>query len=306
MNPPLPAIADPNVGPQQEMEPERPAYFVAGAGAPVVMLHASLSSKSQWTTLVERMARRFRVIALDLCGYGDNPATISGTSFTLDDEVRLISAYLDNLVEPQARVHVVGHSYGALVALRFAQSRSERVASLSLYEPVALRMLDVDDPALVGIRRAAERMARLIMAERRHDAAQAFVDFWSGEGSFASFPLPTQGSIVRRIDKVVLDYQAAWRWPLAPTDLRAIVAPTLLLVGQRSPEVVQRIVTSLTRVLSDCRVGWFDCGHMGPISDAHRINPWIEAFVDNCAARDTTRESPHAMVTPASWPSFAS
>jgi pimeloyl-ACP methyl ester carboxylesterase len=304
MNPSLPSNANPDVHPQQELEPERAAYFVVGDGEPVVMLHASLSSKSQWTALAERMARRFRVIALDLCGYGDNPATISGTSFTLDDEVRLITAYLDNLIEPHARLHIVGHSYGALVALRYAQSRSERVASLSLYEPVALRMLDVDDPTLVGIRRAAERMARLIMAGRRHDAAQAFVDFWSGEGSFAS--LPNQAGFVRRIDKVVLDFQAAWRWPLAPTDLRAIVAPTLLLVGQRSPEVTQRIVTSLTRVLPDCRVGWFECGHMGPISDAHRVNPWIEAFVDNCAARDTTRESLSVMVAPASWPSFAS
>src|SRR4029450_8503019 len=64
----------------------RPGYFVAGAGAPVVMLHSSLGSKSQWTVLADRLSRRFRVIALDLCVYCDNKAITAGASFTLDDE----------------------------------------------------------------------------------------------------------------------------------------------------------------------------------------------------------------------------
>lgn len=286
-------------------DPERPGYFIAGTGAPIVMLHASLGSKSQWNALAERMARRFRVIALDLCGYGDNARVAGGTWFTVDDEVRLVRSYLDDLVEPNTRIHVVGHSYGGLVALRMAQCMSERVASLSLYEPVAFRVLDAEDAALGEIKRSADRIARLIAEGRRHEAAQAFVDFWTGEGNFASIPLPAQGSIARRIDKVLLDFQATWRWPLGPADLRAIVAPTLLLAGHRSPEVVQRIVTSLTRMLPDRRVGWFDCGHMGPITDPHRINPWIEAFVDICAARQAVPAVTRALVTPAAWPAVA-
>ena len=70
---------------------DRPGYFIAGAGTPVVMLHSSLSSKSQWTALAERLAPRYRVIALDLCGYGDNAVPAAGASFTLDEEVRLVT-----------------------------------------------------------------------------------------------------------------------------------------------------------------------------------------------------------------------
>ena len=54
----------------------------------------------------------------------------------------------------------------------------------------------------------------------------------------------------------------------------------------RGPAVVQRIHTLLTRALPNCRVGSFDSGHMGPITHAHRVNPWIEAFLDTCADRD--------------------
>jgi pimeloyl-ACP methyl ester carboxylesterase len=268
--------------------PDRPGYFVSGTGTPVVMLHSSLASKSQWSSLAERLATRFRAIALDLCGYGDSAMPAAGASFTLDDEVRLVNARLDRLLAPDRRFHVVGHSYGGLVALRLAHYWGDRIESVSLYEPVAFRMLDDDEPALAEAGRCSERVFRLLEAGRRHDAAQAFVDFWSGPGSYASLPLPVQAGMVRRIEKVPLDFQAAWRWPLRPDDLRSVVAPTLLLAGNRSPAVVQRIVARMTRVLPNCRVGWFDCGHMGPATDAHRINPWIEAFVDVCTERRET------------------
>ena len=274
----------------------RPGYFVAGAGTPVVMLHSSLGSKSQWTALADRLAPRFRVIALDLCGYGDNALPVNATSFTLDDEVRLVSDRLDGLVEPHTRVHLIGHSYGGLVALRFAQCRSDRVASLSLYEPVVFRMLNDEDPTWVELRRLAERVARISAAGRRHDAAQLFVDFWGGEGSYASMPLPAQAAVARRIDKVPLDFQAACGWPLRTDDIRAIVAPTLLLAGSRSPTVTQRIHVLLTRLLRNRHAGWLECGHMGPITDVHRVNRWIEAFVETCAERNAACTAHRAAV----------
>src|SRR5947207_2311676 len=197
--------------PPKFMPGSQSGYFVVGTGDPVVMLHSSLGSKSQWTALAAQLSSRFRVIALDLCGYGDNPAPSTAATFTLDDEVRLITAHIERLVAPHVRVHVVGHSYGGLVALRFAQCHGDRVASLSLYEPVAFRLLDDHDTALLDVARLAEGVAGLLAAGHRHDAAEAFVDLWSGNGSYARLPVAAQTGIAHRIDKVPLDFQAAWR-----------------------------------------------------------------------------------------------
>ncbi len=277
----------PNAGPLPAAAlAEGAGYLIAGNGTPVVMLHSSLSSKSQWTALAERLAPRFRGIAIDLCGYGDNPAPVASASFTLDDEVRLVEHRLDHLLDAQTRIHLVGHSYGALVALRFAQCRSERVASLALYEPVVFSLLDNDDVQLADMRRMAQRLSHLVATGRRLDAAQAFVDFWSGDGTYASLPLPIQVSIARHVDKEPLDFQAALSWRLGSEDLRAIVAPTLLLVGNRGPAIVQRVHALLTRALPNRGVGSFNAGHMGPITDPQRINPAIEAFLDICTKRD--------------------
>jgi pimeloyl-ACP methyl ester carboxylesterase len=264
----------------------RAGPLIAGAGAPVVLLHSSLSSKAQWTALAERLAPRFRVIALDLHGYGDNAMPDAVDSFTLDDEVRLVADAVDRLVPPHVRVHIVGHSYGGLVALRFAQRSRGRVASLSLYEPVAFNMLCGDPAALADVRQVAESVMRFNAAGEHARAAQVFVDFWSGAGTYERLPNSAQAKLERQICKVPLDFQAALSWPPKPDAVRSIAVPTLLLSGNHSPAVAKHIVRELARSLPKRYVGRVDAGHMGPMTEPHLVNPWIEAFIDMCVERD--------------------
>jgi pimeloyl-ACP methyl ester carboxylesterase len=266
---------------------------VAGdAGEHVVMLHSSLSSKSQWTSLCERMSTRFRVIAVDLWGYGENAMPAFTQRFTLDDEVRLVAAHVDRLVAPHVRVHVVGHSYGGIVGLRFAQTLRGRVASLSLYEPVAFGMLPIEDAVLAEVARLAHGIKRMLTAGQREDAARAFIDFWNGQGAYDAMAPRARKHAALGMDKVVLDFRAAWTWRPNPHQLHRVFAPTLLLTGTRSPSAAQRIIQLLARALPDSRVATLDAGHMGPITDAHRVNPWIEAFVEMCADHHDAPRAP--------------
>lgn len=260
----------------------------------VVMLHSSLASRSQWTALAERLAPRYRVVALDLHGYGDNPMPVPGPGFTVDDEVRLVTQRIAQLPGPIDRIHLVGHSYGGLVALRFAQVAGPRILSMSLYEPVAFRMLDDDDESLREVKRMAERVSSLVVTGQLQDAAERFVDFWNGDGYFASLSLNARTSIARRIAKVPLDFQACHRYAPRDGDLRAIAMPSLLLVGTRSPRATQRIGALLGAALGNCRVESCEAGHMGPITDAERINPPIERFIDDCTnrAKQSKQERP--------------
>jgi pimeloyl-ACP methyl ester carboxylesterase len=168
------------------------------------------------------------------------------------------------------------------VALRLAQRQPSRVASLSLYEPVALRLLADDDPAHASLRAVAERVQRHIGAGRNQDAAQTFVDHWNGGGYFASLPTPTRHAIAKRVAKVMLDFQASLRWPAHASELRAITAPALLLVGTEGQAVTQRIAARIVGAIPDCRLRACDAGHLGPIAAPAMVNPWIEAFIDEC------------------------
>lgn len=256
--------------------------LIAGCGTAVVMLHASLGSKAQWSPLVAAMAPRFRAIALDLRGYGDLPPAGLGMSSGADDDVLALEERLDGLVAPRARFHLVGHSYGGFVALRYARLHPDRVASLALYEPVAFRALPEHDESLAALRRLAGVVTTSVLQGHRHLASQVFVDFWSGDGAFASMPLPSRASIARRIGKVALDFRAALAWPDDPDELRAIDAPAFLIAGRRSPVLAQRIVASLAHRLPNARSAWVDAGHLGPVTDAADVNALVAGFVGEC------------------------
>ena len=255
--------------------------FAPRAPTTVVMLHASLSCKSQWDVLARALAPAYDAFGLDLLGYGRQPLPPPAAAFTLDHEARHVEAQLKDIVG-NGPYHVVGHSYGALVALRLAQRHPSRVMSLSLYEPVALRLLPDDDPAYDVLRAVAERVQHHVAAGRNQDAAQAFVDHWNGTGYFVSLPAPTRHAIAKRVAKVMLDFQASMRWPTHASDLRAIVAPTLLLTGTRGHAVTQRIAARIVDALPDCRMRTCDAGHLGPVAEPSAVNPVIEQFIDEC------------------------
>ncbi|HPC11709.1 MAG TPA: alpha/beta fold hydrolase, partial [candidate division Zixibacteria bacterium] len=133
--------------------------LVHGEGATILCLHASTSSSKQWQPLAERMAARYRVVAADLYGYGQSPEWHGERPLTLDDEISLIA---DEIAAADEPVHLVGHSYGGAVAARVAVAYPDRVASLTLYEPVMFGLLR-DDPnsrAAWEEIRAVERFVR--------------------------------------------------------------------------------------------------------------------------------------------------
>jgi len=118
------------------------SFREAGAGVPVVCIHASASSSGQWRQLMEQLAGRFRSLAVDLYGYGQSPPWPDERPLSLTDEAALIEPVLEAVGDP---VHVIGHSYGGAVALKAALVRPARLRSLILFEPVLFAVLMADD-----------------------------------------------------------------------------------------------------------------------------------------------------------------
>lgn len=96
----------------------------AGRGPLLLLLHGIGSSATAWNKQFERLRGDFTCIAPDMPGYGDSPE-LSVASF--DAIVKSIAEVLKN--EP---AHVVGVSFGALVALGLARQSPDLVLSLTL------------------------------------------------------------------------------------------------------------------------------------------------------------------------------
>ncbi|SFR17906.1 alpha/beta fold hydrolase [Poseidonocella sedimentorum] len=111
---------------------------VAGTGPTIILIHGASGNARDFTfSLVEDLARDYRVIAFDRPGLGWTDR-LPGTTGALNtdhesaaDQARLLDAAARALgVE---RAVVVGHSYGGAVALAWALEAPERVAGLALF-----------------------------------------------------------------------------------------------------------------------------------------------------------------------------
>lgn len=104
-----------------------------GEGDPILLLHGFAASIYSYRELAPRLAAHFRVVAIDLNGFGftERPKTVE--AYAPDGQLRTITGVMDQLAI--GHFAVVGHSYGARLALLLAATRPERVRSLTLISP---------------------------------------------------------------------------------------------------------------------------------------------------------------------------
>ena len=104
------------------------AYEVVGTGEPVVLVHGLGYPRWGWRPVVEPLARDFRLVLLDNRGVGES-AKPPGP-YTTRELAEDVAAVMD--AAGVERAHVVGTSFGGMVAQELALARPERVERLVL------------------------------------------------------------------------------------------------------------------------------------------------------------------------------
>jgi pimeloyl-ACP methyl ester carboxylesterase len=104
-------------------------YLVEGAGEPVVLLHGLHSSALlswQMPGVVNLLAKKFQVIALDLPGHGESDKPDDEGAYGME-MVEDVARLLDHLKIQKA--HLVGYSMGGMIAVKFMAKYPDRVRS---------------------------------------------------------------------------------------------------------------------------------------------------------------------------------
>ena len=264
------------------MAPPLPFVRDAGSGPGVVCLHSNASSSSQWRGLMELLAPRFRVLAPDSYGSGKSPEWPSDRQISLADEVALIEPVLRDAGSP---LTLVGHSYGAAIALRAALERPARIRNLVLYEPTLFSLVDAEAPppnAADGIRQAVADAALALDRGDRGRAAEAFIDYWMDEGTWQKMPEPRRQPITASAVNVRRWAHALFTEPTPLQAFRTLDVPVLFLVGGQTTESARGVARLLLGALPRVEVLEFpELGHMGPVTHPERVNAAIARFLEN-------------------------
>lgn len=252
----------------------------AGEEPPVLCLHSNASGSAQWRALMERLAPTHRVIAADAYGAGRSPEWPDDQVITLSDEAALLEPVFASAGAP---VVLVGHSYGAAVALVAALANPRRVKALALYEPPLGAWIDAASPPpnlADGLRAAAADTAIAVDAGDRHAAAERFIDYWMGAGSWTRMPAARQAPIAASVVHVRRWAHALFSEPTPMSSLAALTMPVLVMSGGRSTPAAHAVVRLLAAALPHAELLDLPAlGHMAPVTDPEPVNDAIVAWL---------------------------
>ncbi|MBA4263550.1 MAG: alpha/beta hydrolase [Comamonadaceae bacterium] len=259
-----------------------PFFVETGVGLGVVCLHANASTSGQWRALMALLAPRFHVLAPDTHGAGQGPAWPTDRALRLRDEVALIEPALERA---GASPVLVGHSYGAAVALVAAAMHPGRFRALVLYEPTLFALLDAESPPpneADGIRGAVAAAGAALDAGNADAAAGHFIDFWMGEGAWQHTPEARRGPIAESVRHVRGWADALISEPTPLSGFARLDVPVLLMSGGASPVSSLGVTRLLAGALPQVQTLTFDgAGHMGPITHGALINEAIARFLSD-------------------------
>src|SRR5262245_19184614 len=213
--------------------------FAAPWSAPqaVVLVHGNCESTRAWTQWVPHLAGQYRVIRLDLPGFGASTAP-ADYHWTATELAADIARFLDAL--KLTRCHLIGAKYGGSIALQLASDQPQRFISLCVFGSPArgVGTGNADKIRAKGVRQWAAETMRARLGSTASDAQIA----WWTELMGATDQRAAYGSSSALVTMDLDD-----RLPL-------IKAPTLIVTTQESGLQTIEAVKRYAARIPDARV----------------------------------------------------
>jgi pimeloyl-ACP methyl ester carboxylesterase len=252
-----------------------PAARPGSAPEVMIALHCSASSGRQWDAYATLLPAGMRLVAPELMGYGAGETWASGRPASLEGE----ASRLAPLLAAAGAVHLVGHSYGGAVALELALRWPQLVKTLTLFEPVRFNLLladpehDAIGQAIIGVGR---RIGWHALSGRTAQAAEVFVDYWSGACAWGTLSTARRPAVEERMHKVRAEFEALFADTVRADSYRTLAMPIHLITGTRSPLPARRVTELIARECVHAKIVRLEgMGHMGPVTDASRVAPHL-------------------------------
>lgn len=237
-----------------------------GAGPrKVLAFHCTIAHSATWRGLYDCLGEATTMIAPDMLSHGRSPDWDGAGDY--QDRHAQIGEQL--LTEP---MDLIGHSFGATIALRLAVEHPDLVRSLTLIEPVYFAAARPDHPDLVARQLDSEGPFRdALSAGDPGLAARLFNRTWSGGATpWPDLPEATRAAMARGIPVVpacgpsLFDDRPGM---LAPGVLDRVTCPSLLMRGSNCLPVIAAVNAGLEQRLPNVRsVEVAGAGHMLPLT----------------------------------------
>lgn len=229
-------------------------YEVLGRGPGILFIHGWLGSWRYWIPVMQALSTRYRTYAIDLWGFGDSGK--KPINYSIDSQVYMIGRFMDHL--GVAKLALVGHGLGGMVAVRFAAQHPEMVA----------RLMTINTPlngAAIKPRFAASNVESLL-------------DWLVGRVPGSEELFAEASKLDPAVFQVSMDYMS--QADLTP-ELNQATALTLLVHGERDEAIVPSTDQGLNGFRPNVHQIVFEGGrHFPMLDDPPKFNRLLADFLE--------------------------
>lgn len=274
-------------------------YRSIGSGEDVILIHGLAASQAFWHPLVvQGLAEQHQVTVYDLRGHGYSSMPCTGyTSAVMAEDLHHLLDHLD--IES---AHVVGHSFGGLIALHYAILHPERTQSLTLAD-VRVRALQPtqssrDWPSREGTKKMLEKCGLVVPDDVQEAGLWMLEKLASPEwqqarealrAKITSFPWGTSKRSASQWLKILQNTTARedilLMVGLTEESLTTITHPSLGIYGEHSP--AQQSLEGLQRLLPNFQTSIIaGGGHFFPMSRPKLFVERVKAFLKDVESKE--------------------
>lgn len=251
------------------------SYARVGTGPVVVLLHGIGGNAGQWAHQFGGIADAYDLIAWDAPGYGrsDDP----GAEWTLADYADCLAGFLDALGLEQ--VHLVGQSWGGVLAQEMHRRHAARLRSLVLADtlPGGAQPEEERRAALDARLRSLETMTPAEMSRARIGALVGRDTAPETLAEIEQMLAEIRPSGYRRAAIVLAEADTLDTLP-------TVHIPTLVIAGELDQIVPMELAMQLRDTIPNA--GWIvirDAGHLGGQERPRQFNAALRGFLDGIA-----------------------
>ena len=253
------------------------AYIDKGQGEPLLFIHGVGSDLSQWDRNYPDLAKMYRILGVDLPGFGksDKPRI----DYTLD----FYCAVIDTLLRERGikRVNLVGHSFGGHLAVYFSLHRAERVKNLILVDAAGIQEFTPQQRQFILSQYDVQKLSNPNPNELRFGLQMGFVKWedtyektvqeriaLSKSPEYRDYAFAVNKCVIAMLDKNVT------------TELPNLKVPTLIIWGAKDALVSPRVAQEAHELIEGSELAIIpECGHFPMIEKSGEFNRIIDTFL---------------------------
>ena len=259
-------------------------YEDDGWGEAIIAVHGLIENTVYWKNIVEDITKKYRFILMDMRGHGKT--VVDGESFgfdaeTIGDDIEALADYLNI-----NRFHLLTHSTGGFVGVRYAMRNTGRLASLILTDTGSSTSVMSGD--YEAIKAFNDKLARYF---ERFDWEQIVANLWVNPFPFfrgivespqaAELMRSAQDMISRGDRSTIARFVRSFYTDPDPKieGLRGIRCPTLIIYGEKDDLFIEASKLMAKEIPHARLIEYAGVGHMTALECPDRLAKDIIGFI---------------------------